>query len=81
MTKKGRLQEAIEAKCYLRKELERLRSECERKVHDANESCGRLKRELEHERQMHVCDRHSEPNQLRAKYSTQARLNKFLSVT
>lgn len=75
------MQEAIEAKRNLRKELERLRTECDRKVHDANESCGRLKRELEHERQMHVCDKGCEQNQLRAKYSTQARLNMFLIMS
>lgn len=78
MSKKGRLREAIEAKRNLRKELERLRTECERKVHDASESCRTLKRELERERQMYKCDKCYEPSQLRAKYSTQARLNMFL---
>lgn len=79
-SKRGRMQEAIEARHNLRKELERLRTECERKVHDANVSCGRLKRELEHEQQMHVCDKGFEPSQLRAKYSTQARLSIFFIV-
>lgn len=78
MSKKGRLREAIEAKRNLRKELERLQSECERKVRDASESCRRLKRELERERQVHKCDTCYEPSQLRAKYSTQARLNMLL---
>lgn len=74
------MREAIEAKRNLRKELERLRTECERKVHDASESCRTLKRELERERQMYKCDKCYEPSQLRAKYSTQARLNMFLIV-
>lgn len=75
MSKKGQLQEAIEVKRNLRKELERLRTECDRKMHDAKESCGILKRELEYEQQMHICGKGCEPSQLRAKYSTQARLN------
>ncbi|KAF7693281.1 v-ski avian sarcoma viral oncogene homolog b isoform X1 [Silurus meridionalis] len=67
-SKKGCLRRAIEAKHNLRKELH---AECERKVLDSNKSCKRLKRELEHERQMHLCNNDCEPNQLRAKYSTQ----------
>lgn len=73
MTKKGRLREAIEAKRNLRKEIERLRVECEKKVRDANESCGRLKRELDRERQLRVCDKGCEAGRLRAKYSSQVR--------
>lgn len=80
MSKKGQLREAIEANPNLRKELERLHAECERKVHDANDSCGRIKSELEHEQQMHVCDKGSEPSHLRVKYSRQARLNMFLII-
>lgn len=73
------MQEAIEAKCNLQKELERLSTECERKVNDANESCGRLKKE--HEQQTRVCDRGSEPSQLRVKYSAQASINMFLFIS
>ncbi|KAI5093519.1 v-ski avian sarcoma viral oncogene-like b, partial [Silurus meridionalis] len=62
-SKKGCLRRAIEAKHNLRKELH---AECERKVLDSNKSCKRLKRELEHERQMHLCNNDCEPNQLRA---------------
>lgn len=79
MSKKGRLREAIEAKRNLRKEIDRLRAECDRKVSDANESCRRLKRELEHERQQRMCDKVCEPDSLKAKYSTQARAT-FLIV-
>ena len=73
MAKKGRLREAIEAKRNLRKEIERLRVDWERKMRDAEESCGRLKRELERERQLRVCDKGCEAERLRVKYSTQVR--------
>lgn len=73
MAKKGRLREAIEAKRNLRKEIERLRMDWERKMREAEESCGRLKRELERERQLRVCDKGCEAERLRAKYSTQVR--------
>lgn len=73
MAKKGRLREAIEAKRNLRKEIERLRVDWERKMRDAEECCGRLKRELERERQLRVCDKGCEAERLRVKYSTQVR--------
>ncbi|TNN84010.1 Ski oncogene [Liparis tanakae] len=71
VAKKGRLLEAIEAKRNLRKEIERLRVDWERKMREAEESCGRLKRELERERQLRVCDKGCEAERLRVKYSTQ----------
>lgn len=73
VAKKGRLREAIEAKRNLRKEIERLHVDWERKMRDAEESCGQLKRELERERQMRVCDKGCEAERLRVKYSTQVR--------
>lgn len=73
VAKKGRLREAIEAKRNLRKEIERLRVDWDRKMRDAEESCGRLKRELERERQLRVCDKGCEAERLRVKYSTQVR--------
>ena len=47
MAKKEKLREATEAKRNLRKEIERLRAENEKKMKEANESRIRLKRELE----------------------------------
>ncbi|XP_048111490.1 v-ski avian sarcoma viral oncogene homolog b [Alosa alosa] len=38
---------------------------------DASEACSRLKRALERERQLHVCERDCESDCLRARYSTQ----------
>lgn len=71
VSKKGRLREAIEAKRNLRKEIERLRMEWDRKMREADESRGHLKRELEREIQLRVCDKGCEAERLRAKYSTQ----------
>lgn len=71
VAKKGRLREAIEAKRNLRKDIERLRVDWERKMREAEESCGRLNRELERERQQRVCDKGCEAERLRVKYSTQ----------
>lgn len=71
MAKKGRLREAVEAKRNLRKEIERLRVDWGRKMRDAEESCDRLKRELERERALRVCDKGCEAEHLRVKYSTQ----------
>ena len=71
VAKKGRLREAVEAKRGLRKEIERLRAEWERKTQETEESRTRLKRELEKERQQRVCDRGCESERLRVKYSSQ----------
>lgn len=73
VAKKGRLRDAIEAKRNLRKEIERLRVDWERKIREAEKSCGRLNRELERERQVRVCDQGCEAERLRVKYSTQVR--------
>lgn len=71
VAKKGRLREAIEAKRNLRKEIERLRVDWERKMRDMVETCGRLKGELERERQLRACDKGCEAERLRVKYSAQ----------
>lgn len=71
VAKKGRLRDAIEAKRNLRKEIERLRVDWERKIREADESCARLKRELERERQVRACDQGCEAERLRVKYSAQ----------
>ena len=73
VSKKGRLREAIEAKRNLRKEIERLSMEWDRKMREADESRGHLKRELEREIQLRVCDKGCEAERLRSKYSTQVR--------
>lgn len=72
VAKKGRLREAIEAKRNLRKEIERLRVDWERKMRDMVDTCGRLKGELERERQLRACDKGCEAERLRVKYSAQA---------
>lgn len=71
VAKKGRLREAIEAKRNLRKEIERLRVDWERKMRDMVETCGHLKGELERERQLRACDKGCEAERLRVKYSAQ----------
>ena len=73
VAKKGRLREAIEAKRSLRKEIERLHTDWERKMAVAEDSCGQLRRELERERRLRVCDKGCEASHLRAKYSAQVR--------
>lgn len=73
VAKKGRLRDAIEAKRNLRKEIERLRVDFERKIREAEDSCGRLKRELEKETKLRVCDKGCEAESLQIKYSSQVR--------
>lgn len=73
VAKKGGLREALEAKRSLRKEMEKLHADWERKMAAAENSCGQLRQELERERRLRVCDKGCEASHLRAKYSAQVR--------
>ncbi|KAG5275305.1 hypothetical protein AALO_G00145910 [Alosa alosa] len=79
-----KLNAALQAKRSLQQELEFVRigrrGACEgdgapqaraKRRCDASEACSRLKRALERERQLHVCERDCESDCLRARYSTQ----------